>query len=101
NGFRRSNKRIRNGYHNIARLDARGDQRETHSIRSAPHSNAISGAAESAEVLFKTRHHGPADKPGRFQGLLENRYQLVFQLPMRGDEVEKGDARTFHELVPP
>jgi hypothetical protein len=61
----------------------------------------MSSAAEAAEFLLKTGHHGAADEAGRPQGLLDDFEQLVLQLLMWGNKIQKRDMRAIHRLRPP
>ncbi len=81
NSFRRGNKRIGNGDHDVTRLYAGSHEGEPKGVGAASDSDAESGLAEPGKVLFEPLHHRPADEPGALQSGRQDLDQFVLATP--------------------
>ena len=71
------------------RPDAGRHQREPHGVGAVGHAHAILRAAVVGELALEALDLRAADERGRAERLTKRRDELVFELAMRRDQIEK------------
>src|ERR1700756_167357 len=93
--FRRGNECVRHCQYNIAWLDSRCGQGKTQRVGPAVYPDAKFRIAENCEIALKPFHHWAADKTCSCKRIFENCDQLLLELPVGSNEINK---RNFSAL---
>jgi hypothetical protein len=86
------------GVKEFATPNAGSHQGEAYRIRSVRDTNAECGTAIFGELPLETVDLGTAYKRGRAHGFAKRRNELLFQLAMRCDEIEKRNRLVSHHV---
>ena len=81
NGFGGGDKGVGYRDHHLIGLDPGSHQGKAQGVRAAADADAVSGIAESGEIVFEFLHHGPADEAARADGGLKDGRQFLLPVP--------------------
>ena len=91
--------RVGHRHHGVAAAHARRHQRETQRVGAAADADAVFGPAILRELALEGLHLRPADERGGAQGLAESLHELLFELEVTGDQIEKRNRFAIHRFV--